>query len=112
MELAEQHSDKPIDEADLGFYKRGELMDEFELITFSLDVGDVTPVFSTHWGMHLAKVTDRKPPAPIALAEVRDQIAEEMAVIARDEKIKAHVEQLKAAAEIHDLPDNADDTDD
>lgn len=108
MEMAKKHSEKPIDEADLGFFKRGDLMDEFELITFSLDVGDITPVFSTQWGMHLAKVTDRKLPAPIPIAEVREQIIEEMAAAARDEKIKTHVEALKSGADIQDVPEEDD----
>ena len=108
MEMAREHSDKPIDEADLGFFKRGELMDEFELITFSLDVGDITPVFSTQWGLHLAKVMDRKPPAPIALADVRDQIVEEIIAADRDERIKTHVEELKSSADIEDTAEDPD----
>ena len=105
MELAREHSEKPIDEVDLGFYKRGELMDEFELITFSLEVDDITPVFATQWGLHLAKVTDRKMPEPQPLDEVRDQVIEEINAIAHEEKIKAHVEKLKETAEIVDEPD-------
>jgi parvulin-like peptidyl-prolyl isomerase len=109
MELAEKHSDKPIDEVDLGFFKRGDLMDEFELITFSLDVGDITPVFSTQWGLHLAKVTDRKLPAPKPIEEVREQIIEEMGAQTRDEKIKVHVEELKVDAKIEDTPEKQED---
>jgi hypothetical protein len=108
MKLAEKHSDKPIDEADLGFFKRGDLMDEFELITFSLEVGDITPVFATQWGLHLAKVTDRKMPAPLPLPEVREQIIEELMAADRDEKIKTHVEKLKSEAEIVDSDDESD----
>ena len=74
MDLVRKHSDKPEDEADLGWYKRGELMDEFELITFSMDIGEISPVFSTQWGMHLAKITDRRCPKRIPLDEVRDEI--------------------------------------
>lgn len=108
MILAEKHSDKPIDEADLGFFKRGDLMDEFELITFSLEVGDITPVFATQWGLHLAKVIDRKMPAPLPLPEVREQIIEELMAADRDEKIKTHVEELKSEAEIVDSDDESD----
>ena len=109
MKLVEAHSEKPIDEADLGFFKRGELMDEFELITFSLEVGDITPVFATQWGLHLAKVTDRKLPAPRPLEEAREEIIEAMGAAARDEKIKAHVEELKSKATIEDTDDEDDD---
>ncbi len=108
MEMAREHSDKPIEEADLGFFKRGDLMDEFELITFSLDVGDITPVFATQWGLHLAKVTDHKAPTPIPLTDVREQVIEELVAADRDEKIKAQVEELKAVAEIEDTADETD----
>jgi len=108
MEMAKEHSDKPIEEADLGFFKRGDLMDEFELITFSLDVGDITPVFATQWGLHLAKVTDHKAPAPIPLTDVREQVIEELLAADRDEKIKAQVEELKAVAEIEDTAEETD----
>lgn len=108
MKLAEAHSEKPIEEADLGFFKRGELMDEFELITFSLEVGDITPVFSTQWGMHLAKVTDRKLPRPLPIEDVREQIVEEMEAARRESKIQDHVEELKSAADIQDEPEAQD----
>ena len=42
-ELARQHSDKPEEEIDLGYFKRGELMDEFEVVTFSMKEGEVSP---------------------------------------------------------------------
>ena len=40
MELVREHSDKPEEEADLGWY-RGDLMDEFELITFSMKIDEI-----------------------------------------------------------------------
>ena len=62
--LAKANTDKEEKDVELGYFKRGELMDEFEVIAFSLDVGDITPVFSSHWGFHLAKITGRKPQSP------------------------------------------------
>ncbi len=100
MELVRTHSDKPEEEADLGWYKRGELMDEFELITFSLEVGEVSPVFASQWGLHLAKLTDRRPPQPLPLEEVADEIRERLAAEYRDERLKAYIERLRAEAEI------------
>ena len=53
-EVARKHSDKPAEEIDLGYFKRGELMDEFEIVAFSMKEREVSPVFSTPHGFHLA----------------------------------------------------------
>jgi len=104
MELVRAHSDKPEEEADLGWYKRGELMEEFELITFSMEVDEISPVFASQWGMHLAKLTARKPPEPIPLDDVAEEIRERLAAEHRDAKLKVYVEALREKAAIEDTP--------
>ena len=106
MDLVRKHSDKPEDEADLGWYMRGELMDEFELITFSMDIGEISPVFSTQWGMHLAKLTDRRCPKPIPLDEVKDEISDLIKAEHRESNLKAYIEKLKDKATIKDDPES------
>ena len=106
MDLVRKHSDKPEDEADLGWYKRGELMDEFELITFSMDIGEISPVFSTQWGMHLAKLPDRRCPKTIPLDEVKDEISDLIKAEHRESNLKAYIEKLKEKATIKDDPES------
>ncbi len=104
--LAKEHSDKPEEEIDLGFFKRGEHMDEFETIVFSMDVGEVSPIFSTHWGFHLAKVTDSKPPAARDFNEIKEALREIMIQEHRQEKVQAMASELREAAEvIEDIPE-------
>ncbi len=105
MALAEKHSDKPAEEVDLGFFKRGDHMDEFETIAFSMEVGEISPIFSTHWGFHLAKVTDRKPPQPRDFEEIKAALAEIMVQEQRQEKVQAFAETLKASATIEETED-------
>ena len=106
MELVRKHSEKPEEEADLGWYKRGELMDEFELITFSMDVNEVSPVFATQWGMHIAKLTDRRPPEPIDFESVQEEIADRINGEIKEAKLNEYVEKLKSEADIQDTPRN------
>ena len=108
MELVREHSEKPEEEADLGWYKRGELMDEFELITFSMEVNEISPVFATQWGMHLAKLTDRRTPEPIPFESVKDEIAERINAEGKDAKLNEYVAKLKEDAEIKDIPEAED----
>lgn len=100
FEIAKKCSDKPQDEIDLGFYKRGELMDEFEIITFSLNVGEVSPVFNTPHGFHLAKVTDRKSGELKLFEDVKSIINDELIHLSQDKKLNEFVEQLKKTADI------------
>ena len=100
FEIAKSYSDKPEEEIDLGYYKRGELMDEFEIITFSMKLGEVSPVFNTAHGFHLAKVTDRKAGLTKPYEDVKSVIKEELILSAQDKKLREYVEELKSYANI------------
>ena len=100
FEIAKSYSDKPEEEIDLGYYKRGELMDEFEIITFSMKLGEVSPVFNTAHGFHLAKVTDRKTGLTKSYEDVKSIIKEELILLAQDKKLREYVEELKNSADI------------
>lgn len=100
--LAKEHTDKEEKDVDLGYFKQGELSDEFEVIAFSLEVGEVTPVFSSHWGFHLAKITGRKPAAPRPFDAIRDDVRALYLAEERQKRTRALVEQLKASATIVD----------
>ena len=99
-ELAREHSDKPADEIDLGYFKRGELMDEFEIVTFSMQTGEVSPIFATPHGFHLAKVTERKPGLPKPFDSVRADIKAELTAQQQDAKLQELVDELKKTAAI------------
>ncbi len=99
-ELAQEHSDKPAEEIDLGFFKRGELMDEFEIVTFSMKAGEVSPVFATQHGFHLAKVTERKAGQPKPFESVRADIESELTAQRQDAKLQQLVDELKKTAKI------------
>ena len=79
---------------------KSELMDEFEIITFSMKVGEVSPVFNTPHGFHLAKVTERKTGEPKPFEDVRQLIKEELTAQKQDEKLQQFVDELKKSAKI------------
>jgi parvulin-like peptidyl-prolyl isomerase len=105
-EMAREHSDKGKEQIDLGFFKRGDLPEEFELVTFSMRVGELSPVFPSTYGYHIAKVTDRRTPAPRPFDEVREDVRRLVIEERRKAKTAALVEDLKSRATIEDLPDD------
>ena len=102
MKMAEEQRGNEQQQIDLGWFKRGEFMEEFEAIAFSLEKGELSPVFTTQLGFHICKVIDRRVPAPIPLADIKDAVINRMQESDRDTKFNAFVEELKAKATIED----------
>lgn len=101
--LARAHSDKGDEHIDLGFFKRGELAEEFEIVAFSMDVGEISPVFATPFGYHLIKLTERKPATPKPFDEVRDAVLEQMLSERKQERTRQLVKDLQARATIEEV---------
>lgn len=98
---AEHNSNKDMS-PDLGWFKRGEFMEEFEAIAFSMDIGEISPVFVTQLGFHICKLTDRRPAVPKPFDEVKDQVKVRILEEHRDRRFNEFVEELKKAAKIED----------
>ena len=45
---------------DLGYFKRGQMVPQFEVAAFNLPVGEISKPIWTQFGWHLIKVTDRR----------------------------------------------------
>lgn len=100
--LAREHTDKADKLVDLGYFRRGEFMEEFDVIVFSLEKGEVSPVFASQWGFHLAKVTDRRAPVPKPFEEVREQVRERVIAEYRMARTRDFVAALQETAVIDD----------
>ncbi len=108
MKLAEQHRADDQQMIDLGWFKRGEFMEEFETIAFSMREGEISPVFSTQLGFHVCTVLERKPSEPLPFELVKDAVRQRMIEEFKDARFNEFIEQLKATADIQDT-DQADD---
>ncbi len=97
-EAAKKHSDCPSSSegGDLGFFPRhNRMVEPFAAAAFALAPGSMSEPVETQFGLHLIKVTERKP-GDQGLDDVRDEVKE---VIAGDLWEKA-AKQQRAAAKI------------
>ena len=102
-ETAKQFSQKEEDKADLGFFKRGDLLNELEVIAFSMREGETSPVINTHFGYHVLHRTGGKPSEPIPLEEVRDSVTEQFLADRREGLMSDLIESLIAKGKIEEV---------
>jgi peptidyl-prolyl cis-trans isomerase C len=78
-EAAKKYSQCPSagNGGDIGLFPRKFMVDEpFARAAFSMKVGDVSDVVQTSYGLHIIKVTERKPGEPSDYAKIKDDVRE------------------------------------
>jgi len=101
--LAQKYSDCPENGGDLGYITRGRMVEEFEDVVFNLNVGEVSDVFRTRFGFHIARLYDRKPGVVPGLEEAKGHIVNELAEQMRGKTVDEFVDQLKPKARIEEI---------
>ena len=85
---------------DLGYIKRGFMPVEFDQVAFALQVGEISGPVRTKHGFHIVEVLDKKPESMRPLAEVKDFIARYLQPFGEEERLKAHLSELRKKANI------------
>ena len=101
--LVAKYSDCPENSGDLGYITRGRMVEEFEDVVFNLGINEVSDVFRTRFGYHVAKLYDRKPAVIPALKEVKDRVFSELKEQMRSKAIDEFVDRLKSKAKIQEI---------
>ena len=101
-EIAAKQSECPDNGGDLGFFARGQMVQQFDDIVFGMEVGAISDVFQTEFGFHIAKVLEKKPSVPCPLEEVKEVIVKELSGQAHQAAIEKFVDAEKEKATIED----------
>jgi len=94
------YSDCPDKGGDLGWISRGKMVEEFEDVVFNLGENQLSNVFETRFGFHIAKVYARKAPEKRSLEDVKEGISKHLHEETRTEALEAYIDHLKDNAEI------------
>ena len=101
--VVDQYTDCADSGGDLGYVMRGQMVEEFEDVIFHLNPGQVSDVFRTRFGFHIAKVYDRRPPSIPQLKEVRKQVTEEVQEQLREQALGDYLDGLRTEATIEEV---------
>lgn len=103
--LAREHSQdgSAAQGGDLNFFTRGQMVPAFETAAFALKPGEVSGIVETQFGLHIIKVTERRPARTVPFTEVTGQIKDYLTSQKREEATSAFVESLKAKGKVEIL---------
>lgn len=101
--VAPKYTDCADRGGDLGYVVRGQLVEEFEDVVFNLNPGQVSDVFRTRFGFHIAKLYDRRPPAVPPLKEVKEQVAQQAAEHKREQALGEYLDSLRSKAKVEEV---------
>ncbi|MFP4579205.1 MAG: peptidylprolyl isomerase [Candidatus Sumerlaeia bacterium] len=105
-EVAQEFSDCPDRGGDLGFFPKGQMVEKFEDIVFNMDEGEVSDVFETEFGLHIAKLHEKRPAKVHPFEEVKDKLMPHMQQMKQNAAIKEFVDAEKEKATIEDVEDD------
>lgn len=101
--VVDKYTDCADSGGDLGFVSRGQMVEEFEDVVFNLGEGQISDVFRSRFGFHVAKVYAREPAMTPGLEDVKSQIVEDLENQARSDAIDAFIDELKSKAKIEEV---------
>jgi len=100
---AKKYSQDPSTAAlggDIGWFKKGDLKKEFDVVATALKPNEVSSVFETDAGFHIAKKTGEEMQPPEPFEKAKDQITKMLTLKKQNDGVKHFVDSLAAKAKI------------
>ena len=96
-ELAKEHSSCPSSSVggDLNFFRKGQMVPEFEEAAFNLSIGEISKPVKTQFGYHIIKLTDKKDASVQDFENVKTSILQNLTAQKQHEAYNELMKNLK-----------------
>lgn len=96
-DAAKKESSCPSKErgGDLGRFGKGQMVPEFDVAVFAMEVGEISGPVQTQFGYHLINLTEKFPAEELSFSEVRDQINRKVLTDKQQAAYASKLNQLK-----------------
>ncbi len=101
--VANEVSDCPGNGGDLGWFPRGEMVPEFEAVVFSMKPGEVSPIFRSPFGFHIAKVYAHPEERLATFDEARPNIERQIMTEKHRKALERLCDYLRARATVEEV---------
>jgi len=88
------------DNPDLGLFARGQMVEEFDTVAFSMEKDEVSPIFLTQFGYHIIKVVDIQTEATLTYDQVKESVKARLHHELKHKHIEQWVEKQKSKADV------------
>jgi peptidyl-prolyl cis-trans isomerase C len=103
--LAKEHSQdgSAAQGGDLNYFPKGQMVQPFNDVAFSLKKGEMSGVVTTQFGYHIIKVIDHKPGRVVPFEEAAQQIKQVLSEQKKQQRVDAFIDGLKKKSKIEVL---------
>jgi len=100
--LAQEFSQGPSSAkgGDLGYFKRGQMVQPFEEAAFALRQGEVSDIVETRFGYHLIKVIEKRSETTIPFEDIKDRLQQYLKQEKVQEQVSLCIDELKGKAKV------------
>jgi peptidyl-prolyl cis-trans isomerase C len=88
---------------DLGYFPKEKMVPAFSDAAFALKPGEISDVITTQFGVHIIKVTDRKPAGAVPLEEVSPRVKQFLTEQKKQQQAQTFIASLRQKARIEVL---------
>ncbi len=104
-EAASQYSSCPSKErgGDLGFFGRGQMVPEFEAVSFEMQIGEISQPVETQFGYHLIQLSEKEEGGVFELDEISMDLMKDLTMKKQSDLYTEKVEVLKGQFKVEIL---------
>jgi peptidyl-prolyl cis-trans isomerase C len=88
---------------DLDYFSKGQMVQPFDQVAFSLKPNEISDVVTTQFGYHIIKVVDHKPAVTVPFEEVSENVKRFLSEQKKQETAQSFINQVKQKSRIEVL---------